>query len=81
MAAHSYNVLQGLTFAQYVVEPFFPDCEKPKMAINLLAVVSISKIYYYQIIQCLKNKNNNMHYCENFLVFSARISPFLNEHW
>ena len=60
MATHFYYVLQGLTFAQYVVEPFFPDCEKPKMAINLLAVVSISKIYYYQIIQCLKNKNNNM---------------------
>lgn len=37
-------VLQGLTFATYVVEPFFQDCEKPTMAINLLAVVSISML-------------------------------------
>jgi len=35
------TAIQGLTFATYVVEPFFQDCEKPTMAINLLAVVSI----------------------------------------
>lgn len=34
----------GLTFANYVIQPFFPDCEVPDVAVRLLAAITISKI-------------------------------------
>ena len=35
------NAIMGLTFANYVIKPFFPDCENPDDAVRLLAAVAI----------------------------------------
>ncbi|XP_052219401.1 large neutral amino acids transporter small subunit 2-like isoform X9 [Dreissena polymorpha] len=35
------QAIVALTFAYYVVEPLFPDCEQPDIAVRLLAVVCI----------------------------------------
>ena len=37
----------ALTFATYICEPVFPDCESPAEAKKLLAGVCISMYYYY----------------------------------
>lgn len=36
----------ALTFAYYVIEPIFPDCEQPDQAVRLLAALCISKSNY-----------------------------------
>ena len=33
----------ALTFANYIIEPLFPTCEQPEVAVRLLAVICISK--------------------------------------
>lgn len=33
----------GLTFANYVIKPFFPECDVPDDAIRLLAAAAICK--------------------------------------
>ena len=33
----------GLTFAYYVIEPFFPDCEQPDNAVRFLAATCVSE--------------------------------------
>ncbi|XP_012934927.1 Y+L amino acid transporter 2-like [Aplysia californica] len=35
------QAIVALTFAAYVIEPLFPDCEQPDVAVRLLAVVCI----------------------------------------
>lgn len=37
------NAITALTFANYVLQPLFPDCEAPASAIGLLAALCISK--------------------------------------
>ena len=37
------NAITALTFANYVLEPLFPDCDSPKSAVTLLAALCISK--------------------------------------
>ena len=37
------QAIVALTFAYYVIEPLFPDCEQPDSAVRLLAAVCISK--------------------------------------
>lgn len=37
------NAIMALTFASYVVQPFFPNCAIPALGINLLAAATISK--------------------------------------
>ncbi|KAL4218895.1 Y+L amino acid transporter 2 [Mactra antiquata] len=37
------QAIVALTFSYYVVEPLFPDCEQPDVAVRLLAVVCICK--------------------------------------
>lgn len=40
------NAIMGLTFANYIVKPFFPSCPSPDLAVRLLAAVIISKNQY-----------------------------------
>lgn len=37
--------LTAITFADYVLQPFYPDCLPPKSARLLLAAASISKFF------------------------------------
>lgn len=37
------QAIVALTFAYYVIEPLFPDCDQPGTAVRLLAVVCICK--------------------------------------
>lgn len=37
------NAITALTFAKYVLQPVFPDCEVPSVAASLLAALCISK--------------------------------------
>lgn len=41
----------ALTFANYVIEPLFPTCPQPDIAVRLLAAICISK--YIHISSCL----------------------------
>jgi hypothetical protein len=40
------NAIMGLTFANYVIKPFFPDCDNPDQAVRLLAAGVICIIIY-----------------------------------
>ncbi|CAL4100462.1 unnamed protein product, partial [Meganyctiphanes norvegica] len=35
------NAIMGLTFANYVIQPFFPGCDMPDAAIRLIAAIAI----------------------------------------
>lgn len=37
------QAIVALTFAYYVIEPLFPDCDQPEVPVRLLAVVCIRK--------------------------------------
>ena len=37
------NAITALTFAHYILQPVFPDCEPPDAAIRLLAALAIGK--------------------------------------
>ena len=37
------NAIMALTFANYVITPFFPDCEVPDDAVRLVAASAICK--------------------------------------
>ena len=37
------QAIVALTFSYYVIEPLFPDCDQPDVAVRLLAVVCICK--------------------------------------
>lgn len=39
------QAIVALTFAYYVIEPLFPDCDQPDVPVRLLAVVCISKSF------------------------------------
>ena len=39
------QAIVALTFAYYVIEPVFPDCEQPQIAVRLLAALCISKLH------------------------------------
>lgn len=41
------NAITALTFAKYVLQPIFPDCEVPSSAASLLAALCISKYGYF----------------------------------
>ncbi|XP_016663191.1 Y+L amino acid transporter 2-like [Acyrthosiphon pisum] len=40
------NAIMGLTFANYVIKPFFPDCDNPDQAVRLLAAAMICFITF-----------------------------------
>lgn len=40
------QAIVALTFANYVIEPLFPGCEQPAIAVRLLAAVCICKYNY-----------------------------------
>ena len=40
------QAIVALTFAYYVIEPLFPDCEQPAIAVRLLAALCIRKYWY-----------------------------------
>ncbi|CAI6354282.1 unnamed protein product [Macrosiphum euphorbiae] len=40
------NAIMGLTFANYVIKPFFPDCDSPDQAVRLLAAAMICFITF-----------------------------------
>ncbi|GFR82323.1 Y+L amino acid transporter 2 [Elysia marginata] len=46
------QAIVALTFAYYVIEPLFPDCDQPDVAVRLLAVICISE---YPTVLCLSN--------------------------
>ena len=45
----------GLTFANYVIKPFFPDCDIPDDAVRLLAAAAICT-YYLIVVKSKKKK-------------------------
>lgn len=49
------NAIMGLTFANYVLQPFFPDCAIPVEAAQLLAAATIcnDRIWPYHFFTCL----------------------------
>ncbi|KAF2903860.1 hypothetical protein ILUMI_02319 [Ignelater luminosus] len=40
------NAIMGLTFAKYVIQPFFPRCDLPELGVTLIATVTISFLSY-----------------------------------
>ena len=40
------TAIVALTFAYYIIEPLFPDCDQPDIAVRLLAAICISKYIY-----------------------------------
>ncbi|XP_059490385.1 large neutral amino acids transporter small subunit 2 [Neocloeon triangulifer] len=40
------NAIMGLTFANYVIKPFFPDCKSPDFAVRLVAGAAISLLTF-----------------------------------
>ncbi len=40
------NAIMGLTFANYLLQPFYGTCEVPDDAKRLIAAISISKLNY-----------------------------------
>nr|XP_053655921.1 Y+L amino acid transporter 2-like [Cherax quadricarinatus] len=36
------NAIMGLTFAKYVIQPFFPNCDMPDSSVRLIAALAIS---------------------------------------
>lgn len=51
----------ALTFAQYVLQPFFPNCSTPDDGIRLIAAVTICKDYfiYYSFDMYFRTLSNN----------------------
>lgn len=47
------NAIMGLTVANYIIQPFFPTCPLPDIAVRLLAAVIISILTY---INCMNMK-------------------------
>lgn len=45
------NAIMGLTFANYVIKPFFPDCGNPDDAVRLLAAAAICKQFIINVNQ------------------------------
>lgn len=43
----------GLTFAKYVIQPFFPGCELPDLAVRFIAAVVIC---FFTYINCIDVK-------------------------
>lgn len=39
------QAIVALTFAYYVIQPLFPDCDQPDTAVRLLAAICISKLF------------------------------------
>ena len=50
----------GLTFANYVIKPFFPDCDIPDDAVRLLAAAAICKSIFFRFILNKDLNFNNM---------------------
>lgn len=44
------NAIMGLTFAKYVIQPFFPQCDIPDFGVRLVAAAviceSLSNLYF-----------------------------------
>nr|CAD7439800.1 unnamed protein product [Timema bartmani] len=54
------NAIMGLTFANYVIQPFFPNCSNPDSAVRLIAAVTICFLTFmncYDIKQTTKMQN------------------------
>ncbi|XP_076238253.1 solute carrier family 7 member genderblind [Calliopsis andreniformis] len=54
------NAIMGLTFAQYVLQPFFPNCSIPDDGIRLLAAVTICLLTFancYDVKETSKMQN------------------------
>ncbi|KAE8574048.1 Y+L amino acid transporter 2 [Halyomorpha halys] len=47
------NAIMGLTFAKYVIQPFFPDCELPDLSVRLIAALVIC---FFTYINCIDVK-------------------------
>ncbi|XP_063226905.1 Y+L amino acid transporter 2 isoform X1 [Bacillus rossius redtenbacheri] len=54
------NAIMGLTFANYVIQPFFPNCPNPDSAVRLIAAVTICFLTFmncYDVRQTTKMQN------------------------
>lgn len=55
----------GLTFAKYVVQPFFPQCSIPDDAVRIVATLTICKLFIYVFCE---NRTNYI-YIVGFLTY------------
>lgn len=56
------NAITALTFAQYLLQPFWPTCEAPIVAVRLFAAVITCKYFRFskqQFIFIIFSRNNN----------------------
>ncbi|KAL3890250.1 hypothetical protein ACJMK2_002538 [Sinanodonta woodiana] len=44
------NAITALTFANYIIQPLFPDCEAPTIAVTLLAALCITILTFINIV-------------------------------
>ncbi|KAL3859885.1 hypothetical protein ACJMK2_010072 [Sinanodonta woodiana] len=44
------NAITALTFANYIIQPLFPDCEAPTIAVTLLAALCITVLTFINIV-------------------------------
>ncbi len=81
------QAIVALTFSYYVIEPLFPGCEKPQLALQLMAVICICKsihsfIHFLHTGLCLRNQRCCRHNvyvlcwytllkCESLLICAA----------
>lgn len=40
------NAILGLTFSYYLLQPFYPGCEPPDLAVRLMSAAVIGKLNY-----------------------------------
>ena len=52
------NAIIALTFANYILQPFYPECEPPYDAVRLLAALVICKSFLIIIFVCTSNLLN-----------------------
>lgn len=54
----------ALTFANYVIEPLFPTCPQPEIAVRLLAALAISMLFTLYINNIIFHAKQNMILCQ-----------------
>lgn len=60
----------GLTFAQYVLQPFFPNCAIPDDGVRLIAAVTICKIPFLAVNSYRRSFSRSFTFLIGLLTFA-----------